>query len=459
MSERVSVTLTTGSASPANYGPRVARLFIVGQTGLGPVDGPLVVRSLPEYVSKFGPRTSGAAMYDAAEMFLDRASAGELVVMRAAGPSAVKATIVLDSKITVTAKNPGASYNSWTAGYTSSTKTLTVVKGSVTATYSASDAAGLQTAAAVDPDVTVAVSSLPSGNVPATPLATGTDDYANVVWATTLALIPDSYGPGAIATPGVVYGTSGVALAGHAKTNRRLALLSLAAASSAATAASAGATVAAYTGAENAVLLFPHVKVSDGANGVKTVDPTSYAGALRSIAQRQLGLGTSPIQREVGAKVNGVTPELAIGSADWATLEAAHVSSIRSLALGTCLDGWSTTAAGNVNLYGAQFRDLTNSAAADCADVLERFVGREASAAVLSQCASELAGVLDGYAQWLKPEHAADGSLVHKGYKVSVSNGTNPADNRITAAVSLRFLEYANFADFTVSTADAGASI
>ena len=86
-------------------------------------------------------------------------------------------------------------------------------------------------------------------------------------------------------------------------------------------------------------------------------------------------------------------------------------------------------------------------------------MGREASAAVLSQCASELSGVLDGYAQWLKPEYDASGALVHKGYKVAVSNGTNPADSRITAAVSLRFLEYANYVDFTVSTADAGASI
>lgn len=82
-----------------------------------------------------------------------------------------------------------------------------------------------------------------------------------------------------------------------------------------------------------------------------------------------------------------------------------------------------------MNLYGAQFRDLANAAAADCADVLERFVGREGTSTVLAQAGAELAGVLDGYTQWLKPEYDSAGALLHKGYKVTVNNGANPADN------------------------------
>lgn len=461
MSERVVVSLTTGSASPSNLGPRSARFFIVGQTQFGKDDGPAVVRSLSEYVAEYGARTGGAAMYDAAEMFLDRARAGELVVMRATGPSAVKSTITLDSKITVTAKYAGAYYDAWTAAYTSSTTTLTIVKGSTTVNYVGATAAALEAAAAVDPDVDVSVTALPAGDVTATALASGADDYSNVVWATTLALIPDSFGPGAIATPGVAYGTTGSALASHAKNNRRLALIAESAATTAAGVVTAAGTASAYTGAENTVLVWPHVKVSDGANGVKTISPESYAAALRSIAQRQYGIGVSPLQREIGARVTGVTPEFSVGSTDWDTVNDAHVASVRTLALGTQLDGWETLAApsGNVNLFGAQFRDMVNAAAADCSDVLERFVGRPGSSAVLAQAASELSGVLEDYTPYLSPEYDANGSLIHPGYKVIVDNGTNPADNRIRATVSMRFVEYADFVDFTIAAYDAGATI
>lgn len=460
MSDRVSVTLTTGTASAPTTGPKSARHFIVGQTGLGRVDAPVVVRSLTEYVTKFGPRTAGTAMYDAAELFLDN-RAGELVVMRATGPTTVKATVSLSSSaIVVTAKNPGASYNAWTAAYTSATKTLTLVKGSVTANYTGTTAAELQTAAQVDADVTVTVSSLPGTDVSATPLASGTDDFANVVWATTLALIPDSFGAGSIAIPGVAYGTVGSALAAHAKTNRRLALLSTANGQTRAQVVTAMTTIAAYTGAENCVLVWPEVIVPSGATGVKTVDPTSFAAACRSITQRVFGVGDSPIRRDVAAKISmSVTPAVAISATDFTALVAAHVSFIRSLPAGVGMDNWHTATSPNANLYGAQLRDLANSAASDCADVLDKYAGQPATALVLSQAQSELAGELDSYRQWLWPEVSSDGSLVHPGYKVTVSNGASLADNRISAAVAMRFAESAEFIDLVISTTDATSLI
>lgn len=458
---RVSITLTTGSASPGVGGPRSARFFIAGQTGLGPVDGPVVVTTLAQYVAQFGPRTGGSAMYDAAEMFLDRANAGELVVTRATGPSTVKATASLSAgAITVTAKNPGASYNAWTAAYTSASKTLTLVKGSTTATYTGTDAATLQAAAAVDPDVTVVVSSLPGSDITATALATGADDFANVVWATTLALIPDFWGPGAIAIPGVAYGTAsaGTSLAAHAKSTRRLALLSIAAGGSRATAVSAAATISAYTGAENCVLVWPEVVVAAGATGVKTIDPTSWAAALRSITHRVFGVGESPIRRDVAGKIVGANPALVISESDEVLLEAAHVATIRPLPLGIGLDNWQTASnPGNVNLYDAQFRDITNAAAAKCALLLDRgFVGHAATATELARAQAEIEGALAEFKPWLRPLLDANGSQLDPGYRVTVSNGNNPADNRISVAVGLRFAEYADYVDFTLNSADAG---
>ena len=81
--------------------------------------------------------------------------------------------------------------------------TLTLVKGR-TVTYSAGaggTAAQLQAAASVDPDVTVTVSSLPAGNVAATNLASGADDYANVNWTTVLGKVTPAVGPAASPHP------------------------------------------------------------------------------------------------------------------------------------------------------------------------------------------------------------------------------------------------------------------
>ena len=460
MSERVSVTLTTGSASPASSGPASGRYFIAGQTGLGSATDPTVIRSLAEYVAKYGPRTGGTAMYDAAEVFLDRANAGELVVMRATGPSAVKATITLDSKITVTARNPGASYNGWTAQFATSGNTLTIVKGATTAVYQGTTAALLEAAAAVDPDVTVTVTSLPAGNFGPTALASGTDDYANVVWATTLALIPDSLGPGAVATPGVPFGTSGSALASHAKTNRRLALVSAAAGVSRTTMVSNMTTIAAYTGAENTVAVYPWVKVSDGGTGKKPVDPVSFAAAARAIAHNVYGAGQSPLVSEVCARITGVEAEYALSTADWTALDAVHCATIRPMTSGLRLYGWQTAASpGNPNLWDAQFRDIVNAVAADCSTVLERFLGRPGTSPVLGQALAEVSGAVAAYSEWLKPDVTATGRVNHPGYRVTVSNGPNPADNRISASVSLRLAEYADFIDFTVAAYDAGAVI
>lgn len=463
MSDRVPATLTTGTASPGLTGPRSGRHVIVGQTGLGPATGPLVVRSLTEYTALYGPRTAGSAMYDAAEFYLDN-RAGELVVMRATGPTAAKATVGLESgDIVVTAKHPGASYNSWTAAYTSATTTLTLVKGATTVSYVGATAAALQTAAEVDRDVTVTVTALPSADVAATALASGTDDFANVVWATTLGLVPASFGPGTIAIPGVAYGTAsaGTALAAHAKTTGRLALLSVANGQTRAQAVTAMTTIAALTGAENAVLVWNEAGVPSGSAGTKTIDPTTVAAALRGHAHRLAGPGTNPIRRDVAAKLTTpITLANSVSSADFTALVAAHVSFLRVLADGSVgLDNWQTAASPNANLFGAQFRDIANCAADAVATVLERFAGWPGSALTLTQVQAEVEGVLDAYRPWLYPAYGADGTLQHPGYRVTVSNGASLTDNRITVAVALRLTESADFFDFTLSTSDAASVI
>lgn len=456
MSDRVSVTVNTSPSSPPTAGPVSARYFIVGQTQSGPTT-PTIVRSIREYAALFGARTGGASMYDAAELAL-RSGVAELVVCRAYGPAAAVATASLDSaKITVSAKYVGAYANTFTAAYTSATKTLTLVAGSVTETYTGTDAATLQTAANASSRFDVTVTSLPASNVSAVTLASGTDDYGNVSWSTVLGGISPDLGPGAIATPGVAHGTTGSALCAHAAANDRLALLTVAAGSGLSTATAAAATISALSGADHAALVWPSVEVPDGSGSTKVVDPTAFAAALRSRAHA-VGIGESALAERYARQAVDVAPELVVTSSDWTTANAAGVSVIRTVA-GICrVYSWQTVKAAKSNLAPAQYRDMVNALSYGGAVILERYVGMPGTAATYAAAAGELGGFLSGYAAYLQPR-TSGGSQIDPGYVVSVSGGANPADNRISADVSIRFAESVEFVDFTIAVGDANAVI
>ena len=452
MADRITVTTGSGSGVASSAGPRVARYIVAGQTQLGPVAAPRVIRSLTEYQQVFGSRTGGAALYDAAEFFFSN-RAGEMVVQRASGPSAVLATIGLDSnKIVVTSRFPGSAYNSWTAAYTSASKTLTIVKGSVTRTYTGADAAGLQSAASVDPDVTVTVTSLPASNVAATNLASGTDDFANVNWATVLAKVTSLYGPGVMAVPGVAAANSALAAAANP---RRWALLSSAATDSDSTIVTAQGAITTANRPFASYVTPPAGFVADGTSGVKQIDAVTYFAAVRSLCIRTFGVGESPLRRQAHALVSGFTPIRDIDDATHTTLEAAGVVTVRTLASGVGIDVWKTAdgVGFNANLKDARYRDLVNAITDEAWSTLDSlYVGSTASPSVLSAAESALKAVCERYVPWLT---GGDG----EGYKVSVSPGVAPNDNRIAATISVRFLEGIEWIDLTINVADAGQSI
>lgn len=453
MADRITVTTGTVAGLQSPAGPRLSRFIIAGQTQFGPTDAPRVVRNLRDYLNTYGARSGGASMYDAAETFFN-AGGAELVVQRAFGATPVNATITLDSKITVTSRWPGAYYNAWTAAYTSATKTITIVKGSRTVTYTGTDAASLQAAASVDPDVTVTVSSLPAGNVAATALASGADDFANVNWTTVLGEVTPAVGPGVIAAPGVNGAAS--ALAAHAASNRRIALLSPQQTDSAATVISAqGSITAAYK--QYATYVYPWVTVPDGAGGRKTIDGVSFAAGLRAVTQRTYGIGDSPIRRSAHILANGAgaQPLTEVDDSTHTSLLTAGVATIRTLPNAVGLDVWATAegVGANSRLTEAIYRDMTNAIADDAARVLDQFVGQPATSQVLAAAGSAIKGVVEtSYKKYLV---GGDGV----GYKVAVSNGVDPADNRISAVVSLKFAEEIGFIDLTINAASADQNI
>lgn len=457
MSDRVSVTVNTSPSSPPTAGPVSGRYFIVGQTQNGPTT-PTIVRSLREYIATFGARTGGTAMYDAAELAL-RSGVAELVVCRAYGPAAAAATISLDSgKIVVTSKYVGSFANSYTAAWTVASNTLTIVAGSVTETYTGATSTALLAAAAASTRFDVTSSgTLPAGNVSATSLASGTDDYGNVVWATVLGGISPDLGPGCIATPGVAHGTTGSALLTHASTNDRLALVTAAAGSNLSTATSAASTVRALTGSTHAALVWPHVKVPDGAGSTKTVDPTAFVAALRARAHA-VGIGESALAERYARQTVDVSPELVVSSSDWSTANTSRITVVRTVADICRAYSWQTLDAAKTNLLPAQYRDMINALSYGGSVILERYIGQPGTAATYAAAAGELGGYLSGYAAYLQPR-ISGGVQVDPGYVVSVTGGANPADNRISADVSIRFAESVEFVDFTIAVGDANAVI
>lgn len=117
---------------------------------------------------------------------------------------------------------------------------------------------------------------------------------------------------------------------------------------------------------------------------------------------------------------------------------------------------WATAqgVGANTALTGAQFRDMVDAVTDECARVLDQFVGLPASPLNLSGAATALSGVLNAYRPWL-----TDNGPLDPGYKVAVTNGSNVADNRIEARVSLRFREAVDFVDFVIIPASANQSI
>lgn len=469
MSARITTSVAAATAPPAASSAPTGRVFVVGQTNQGPAGVPTLVRGLADYRAIFGGRTGGAACYDAVRLFFLEGGA-EAWITRATGPAAVKALISLDTgKLVVTARNPGAYANGWTAAYTSATKTLTVVTTSGTETYTGTDIATLLAAAAASATVTVSSSgSLPVADVAATPLATGTDDFASTVWATALTAIPGDLGTGAIITPGIAHTISGSALAAHAKATNRLAILTAAQVTDAAAAATAATTIAALAGGEACVLAWPWVTAPDGASTV-TTDPAGLVAGMRARAHSAGGPGQSLIQVDYGSSRSGAVPITATTDAAWATLDTANVSVLRTVGSRTRLYTWQTAAPfpGNVNLGGAQFRDLLNAITTDATNIAETYIGRpvDARGRTLAAFGGEIEGALANYAADLAlyPRiDAVTGAELDPGYVVDTSAAVNStaalAAGRITAALSVRLAPSAEFVSITVTAGDASST-
>lgn len=216
-----------------------------------------------------------------------------------------------------------------------------------------------------------------------------------------------------------------------------------------------GSITAAYK--QYATYVYPWVTVPDGAGGRKTIDGVSFAAGLRAVTQRTYGIGDSPIRRSAHILANGAgaQPLTEVDDSTHTSLLTAGVATIRTLPNAVGLDVWATAegVGANSRLTEAIYRDMTNAIADDAARVLDQFVGQPATSQVLAAAGSAIKGVVEtSYKKYLV---GGDGV----GYKVAVSNGVDPADNRISAVVSLKFAEEIGFIDLTINAASADQNI
>ena len=454
------VTSTSLKSSPAVLPASTeARFFVAGITERGPVGEAVRCRSLADFEAVFGDAVSYSTLHEHMRVFW--AEGGyEAYVSRLVGPSPVNATISLDTgKLVVTAKDPGAFANGWTAAYTAATKTLTVVTDSATETYAGTDLATLLTAAEASTTVDVTSSgSLPSTDVAATALAAGDDDRSNITPTEAIAALDvfvPGLGAGAVAIPGYTATQLGDDLIAWATETKRIALLAEARTDDLATAQTTAEGLSDEEG--NGGLFWPWLLTPSGA----TISPESAVAGVRARVIRNAGPWVAP------AGGNGVLQYItdADQKATRAEVDAAHddsgVSVVTIVSGGPRIYGWRSLAGTN-DLRYLHYRDTLNMIAYRVEAALEPYVYAPMSAALAQNAAGTCMGVLEPLVAGgaLFPMLDDDGNAVDPGYQVTVSTTTGEAGEGILEpAIAVRIVAAAELILVPITKVAVGATL
>lgn len=451
MSARVITSVQAVASPPPGVVTDSGQAFIVGQTVKGPVGVPTRVLGLADFRAQFGDRTGAEDVFDAVSTAF-KEGLGSAWILRAGGPSAASATVTLGTaELVVTAVSPGAWANGLTVAWDDSEDTLTVDGVDYVGTSVA-----LLNAALVSGGAPVRV----TGALPAADdsdvLASGTDDYASAVVADTLDLLDADLGDGAVMWPGKGDAVA-EAIDAHCAAAGRLGLVCMsdADASQAEVIVEAGT----FSALENTVLVWPYVEV-DSSSGTQVIEPLGFAAGVRGRAHAA-SPAQSPVQDLYGrAKyVTGVVEDTS--AAEWAILNAANVSVIRTSNSTLRLYGWRTCAApdGVVNLQPAQFRDTINRVAAGCSQIAEGFVGRRIDGK--GQALSDFSGQLVGFLSGMSGAFYAGSD--DPGYSVDAGPGVNTTEalaaGNVTALVGVRLAPSAEFTYIGITATDAAGAL
>ena len=446
MTARVTTTTEVVASPPPGLSTPSGQAFILGITQKGPVDKAVQVTGLADYRAVFGDRAGGSDTYDTVEMAFKEGLARAWIV-RLAGPAALAASKSVGT-LTVTATSPGAWGNSVTAGWTNSTKTLTVDGVG----YPGADLATLQAALKLGAAPVTVTGTLPNADVASGALTGGTDDNANAVLSSRLDLFNAALGDGAVTICGKSSSQVASALSAHCQATNRLGVIP------AANGATLSAALTELVSLTDPSLLLAWPQVTAGS---KTYSAAAYALGPRARAPASGNPVASPISARSGTArfATGVVTE--ITDAEWKQANAAGLSVIRSVGGQVRLFGWRSVAApgGALTLQGANYRDLICRVAAGCQQIAEEFVGETIDGKGLAL--SAFAGRLTGFMESIKV--ALTAGVSDPGYVIDVGPGVNPpqqiANGLIKANVSFRAAGTAEFITIAVVATDPAGSL
>lgn len=461
----VIVRNETRSGPAASSAGEAARFMAVGLADRGSTETPTLVRSMAEFVARFGDRVPYGSLYDSVKCYFEEGGS-EAVIARVVGPDAATGKIVLKDgaavaadTLEVSAASPGA----WSTGLKVMAGTATdLSKFQIVVFYNdvvvhvwdnldtpADAAAAAQGSPWVKVKDLGSVTAYPDNRPdtgPPTALSAGTDDRAAVTAVEVidaLDTIGPEWGAGAVAAPGYPADLVGAALIDHAKNHKRLALLASARTATMFDAEDDAKNLIGGAG-DHGVLIFPWVNVPNGGSGVRTISPEGYAAAMRTRAHRQVGAWQAPAG-DIAIARYVLSPAVELTRADGDRLDDSQVAHIRVILGTTRLYGWPSLSADRVNFALASVRDVMNVIDVECERAMEAYVHKpiDGQGQLLSKIAATLVGVVHpiAVAGGLFARRV-DGEEVDPGYSIDVSDAVNPIGdlqaNKVAAVVAVR---------------------
>jgi len=375
----VYVNISTAPPAP-NGNALTGTWFVTGTAQQGPTGIAIPINSMSEYASFLGSRTSTSqTLYDSLDEFFHDGGV-QAYVSVVVGPSAVAASVVLQdtatpsavNTLTATAVGPG----SWgsnvsvqvTAGSASNSYVLTILNNGTIVAQSPNlfVPADAITWASSLPSYQVLVTFTNDGSATAPPnnnpalgtfqLSGGVDNYAGITetqWTNALLAFTSALGPGQVSAPGHTTAAGYVALAAHASTLNRVALLDVADNSSASALVSQSTTFQSSAGSEASFAAFfaPWVQIpgiystnpaASSPVPLRTVPPSSLAAALMA-ANDQTNDANDPAAGPNGQSTYAIGVTQQYTAANLALLNGAGIDAIKSVNGTITLYGYRST--------------------------------------------------------------------------------------------------------------------
>lgn len=469
---RPGTTLTRSETPPPRSAPTATGpWFVAGFTGKGTTaDARVGVKSLSEWVTKFGSRTDAPFLYDAAEVYF-REGGSLLFTSRVFGPTPVTASLQLDDatpggnqSLVVSASSPGAWANGAAGGLSVDVDTsgadfiLTVFLNAVLMETSPAlaDQAAAVAWAANSSYIRIALGAAvgdPVATAGAQNLAGGTDDRANATdgtWLAALNLFTRDLGPGQASLPGMTTATRHGQAVDHAAANNRIALLDAADTPTKATLLAIEAAIGSSASNKRYAALFAPWVVIEGvtAGTTRTVPPSAVVAGLMSHRDGEGRTPNEPAAGELGQSATALRlSQVAFSDADRADLNVGNVNLLREMYGGTRVYGYRTlsdpvTDANWINLGNAR---LFMAITAQGDSIAERFVFRQLDGR--RRTTTEYGGALTGMLLPYWEQGSLYGATPEEAFNVDIGASVNTdlsmAAGNLKASIALRMSQYA----------------